>query len=86
MATLVAMDKFFSCHMMKDTNTENGPGKGNEVSPDGEMVRKNAIQRKHNPKYPSFGFTNTDVGEVAEFILKILIADSRNLNKLKRTL
>jgi hypothetical protein len=55
MAALVAKDTFFSCYMMKDTNSENGPGpgKGNEVSPVAEMVCKNPIQTKHNPKYTS---------------------------------
>jgi hypothetical protein len=43
MATLIATDKFLSCYMMKDTNGEYGPGKGNEVSPVAEMVCKNPI-------------------------------------------
>lgn len=49
--------------MMKDTNGEYGPGKGNEVSPVAEMVCKNPIQRRHNPKYLFSGFTITDVGD-----------------------
>lgn len=94
---------------MKDTNTENGPGKGNELVhlqkryveiPYRENKTKqklcgfslqanytNRAKRKHNPKYLFSGFTITDVGgQATMFTLKILTADSRNLNKLDGTL